>query len=93
MPVIIEMEYQDGTKEVLRIPAEIWRRNNKTVSKMVMTRKPVKQFSLDPYQETADIDLSNNYFPAKNVESKFQLFKQQQQTQPNLMQLQKSGKL
>jgi hypothetical protein len=94
MPVIIEMEYQDGTKEVLRIPAEIWRRNNKAVSKMVMTSKPVKQFTLDPYQETADIDPSNNYFPAKNVESKFQLFKQQQQTQqPNLMQLQKSGKL
>jgi hypothetical protein len=93
MPVIIEMEYQDGTKEVVRIPAEIWRRNNKSVSKMLMTEKPVKQFTLDPYQETADVELSNNFFPAKNTESKFQLFKQQQQTQPNLMQLQKSGKL
>jgi len=94
MPVIVEMEYQDGSKEVLRIPAEIWRRNNKNVSKLVITEKPVKQFTLDPYQETADIDLSNNYFPAKTVQSKFQLFKQQQQQkEANLMQLQKAGKL
>ncbi len=93
MPVIVEMEYLDGTKEVLRIPAEIWRRNNKNVSKLVISSKPVKQFTLDPYQETADIELSNNYFPAKAVDSRFQLFKQQQQKQPNLMQLQKSGKL
>lgn len=93
MPVIVEMEYQDGSKEILRIPAEIWRRNNKNVSKMVITEKPVKQFTLDPYQETADIELNNNYFPAKTLASKFQLFKQEQQKQPNLMQLQKSGKL
>ena len=94
MPVIVEMEYQDGTKEILRIPAEIWRRNNKNVSKLVITEKPVKQFSVDPYQETADIDLSNNYFPAKSIPSKFQLFKEEQQKkEANLMQLQKAGKL
>ena len=93
MPVIVEMEFQDGSKEILRIPAEIWRRNNKTVSKMVITEKAVKQFTLDPFQETADIELSNNYFPAKTIQSKFQLFKQEQQKQPNLMQLQNSGKL
>jgi aminopeptidase N len=93
MPVIVEMEYQDGTKEILRIPAEIWRRNNKNISKLVITEKPVKQFTLDPFQETADIDLNNNYFPGKAVASKFQIFKQEQQKQPNLMQLQKSGKL
>ena len=93
MPVIVEMEYQDGTKEVLRIPAEIWRRDNKKVSKMIITEKLVRQFSLDPYQETADIELSNNFFPAKTVESKFQLFKQQREKKSNLMQLQKADKL
>ena len=93
MPVIVEMEYQDGSKEVLRIPAEIWRRDNKKVSKMIITDKIVRQFSLDPYQETADIELSNNFFPAKTVESKFQLFKQQWEKKSNLMQLRKSDKL
>jgi hypothetical protein len=93
MPLIIEMEFADGSKEVMRIPAEIWRKNNDKVSKLIITKKEVKQFTLDPYQETADIDLKNNYFPRKMLESKFQLFKQEKQTKPNLMQLQKDGKL
>ncbi|NEU08167.1 M1 family metallopeptidase [Flavihumibacter sp. R14] len=94
MPLIVEMEYEDGTKEIQRIPAEIWRQNNKNVSKLFITKKPVKQFTLDPFQETADIDLSNNYFPAKTIPSKFQLFKQEQQKkEANLMQLQRSGNL
>ncbi|WP_026898655.1 M1 family metallopeptidase [Daejeonella oryzae] len=94
MPIVLEMEYEDGTKEMVRIPAEIWRRDNKKVSKLIVSKKPVKQFSLDPLQETADIDLSNNFFPAKTMESKFQLFKEKQQTkQPNLMQQQRDGKL
>ncbi len=94
MPVIIEMQFTDGTKELMRIPAEIWRKNNAKVSKMIVTTKKVKQFSIDPFQETADINMSNNYFPAKEIESQFQLFKDQQRAKdPNPMQLEKSGKL
>lgn len=94
MPLIIETEYENGDKETLRIPAEIWRKNNKKISKLIITEKPVKQFLLDPFQETADIDMKNNSFPRKLVESKFQLYKQEQQKKaPNLMQLQRDGKL
>ena len=82
MPVIVEMEYQDGSKEVLRIPAEVWRRNNKNVSKMVITDKPVKQFILDPYLETADIDRESNYFPSKPQPSRFEIFKNQNALTP-----------
>ncbi len=69
MPLIIELEFQDGTKEIRRIPAEIWRRNNVEVSKMFITEKPVKQISIDPRSETADSDLTNNFFP-RRIESK-----------------------
>jgi hypothetical protein len=94
MPLIVEMEYADGSKEVQRIPAEIWRKNNDKVSKLIVTNKEVKQFTLDPFKETADIDTKNNYFPRKLMESKFQLFKQEQQQKPkNLMQQKKEGKL
>ncbi len=94
MPLIVEMEYEGGKKEEVRIPAEIWRRNNKKITKLIITEKPVKQFMLDPFQETADIDLKNNSFPRVMQESKFQVFKQQQQQkQPNLMQLHRDGKL
>ena len=94
MPVIIEMEYEDGSKEMKRIPAEIWRKNNAKASKMIITSKKVKQFSIDPLQETADINMNNNYFPAKIIDSQFQLFKEQQRNrEPNPMQLEKQGKL
>lgn len=94
MPIIVEMEFEDGSKEMMRIPAEIWRKNNEKVSKMIVTAKKVKQFSIDPLQETADINMNNNYFPAKIIESQFQLFKEQQRNrEPNPMQLEKQGKL
>jgi len=92
-PLIIELQYTNGEKEVKRIPAEIWRKNNKTVSKLLITEKPVIQFSLDPYQETADINRNNNFYPAKTVETQFQLFKEKERKRSNLMQLQRDGKL
>ncbi len=36
MPVIIEWTYKDGTKELERIPAEIWRTNETKVTKVFM---------------------------------------------------------
>ena len=94
MPVIIQYELANGQKEILRIPAEIWRKNNQKVSKLIITTQEVKQFELDPLQETADINRKNNYFPSKIIESQFQLFKEQQKNkEPNTMQLDKQGKL
>jgi hypothetical protein len=85
-PVILDIEYMDGTREMMRIPAEIWRYNNTEVSKMITTNKEVRAISLDPRLETADVDMSNNSFPRRPVRSRFQLFKDGQ-AQPNPMQL------
>ncbi|QJX47322.1 M1 family metallopeptidase [Hymenobacter taeanensis] len=82
MPVIIQMTYTDGTNEVVNIPAEIWRRNNAEVTKVFITEKPVASFTLDPFLQTADTDLSNNGFPRKLAPSRFELFQQQQQPAP-----------
>lgn len=78
MPVIFQIEYMDGTKEELRIPAEIWRYNQSTVSKLIMTRKEIRYLTLDPHLETADADLSNNYFPRRPIKTRLQLFRDQQ---------------
>jgi hypothetical protein len=88
-PVILEFEYEDGTKEIVRIPAEIWRMNNEKMSKVFPTSKKIKAVNLDPYLETADIDVSNNSFPRKPAPSKFELFKQRQPNQENPMQRKK----
>jgi hypothetical protein len=85
-PVIFDIEYTDGSHEMMRIPAEIWRYNNTEVSKLIMTDKEVRAISLDPRMETADVDMANNSFPRRPVKSRFQLFKDQQ-AQPNPMQL------
>jgi hypothetical protein len=79
MPVIFKVEYVDGSSEEIRIPAEIWRYNNFDVSKLIITKKEAKAIVLDPNLETADADLTNNFFPRRFVPTRFQVFKQQQQ--------------
>lgn len=74
MPVIIEWTYKDGTKEVEKIPAQIWRKNEKSFTKVFMKDKEVASVRLDPMRETADIDESNNKFPKVPEFSKFQVF-------------------
>jgi aminopeptidase N len=75
MPVILEAHYEDGTAEEIRIPAEVWRRNHERISTMLMTEKTLERLVLDPHLETADADLSNNHYPPRIEESRFELFK------------------
>jgi hypothetical protein len=78
MPIIIEWTYKDGTKEVERIPAQIWRKSEGQVTKLFMKDKEVTAIKLDPMRETADIDESNNSWPKIEEQSKFQVFKARQ---------------
>jgi len=75
MPLILKFEFADGTEEIQRIPAEIWKTNNEEVSKLFMFEKVVKQITLDPYLETADTDLDNNFWPERKEPSRFQVYK------------------
>ena len=75
MPVILKVEYMDGTSEEIRIPAEIWRYDNFNISKLIITKKEAKAIVLDPNLETADADLSNNFFPRRTIPTRFQVFK------------------
>ncbi|UKT63304.1 M1 family metallopeptidase [Pedobacter mucosus] len=75
MPVIVEFTYKDGTKEIDRIPAQIWRHNELKTSKFYVKDKEVESILLDPLRETADIDTSNNAWGGKIKESKFKVYK------------------
>ncbi|MFZ4059420.1 MAG: M1 family aminopeptidase, partial [Ferruginibacter sp.] len=75
MPIIIEWTYKDGTKEVDRIPVQIWRKNENKVTKAFLKDKEVASIKLDPMRETADINEKNNVWPTLETPSKFQLFK------------------
>ena len=75
MPIILELQYEDSTNYIIRIPAEIWRKNRDQITKVFATKKLVKSFNLDPQHETADINLVNNNWPRKTIKSKFELYK------------------
>ncbi len=71
MPVIVEITYEDGTKETQTFPAQIWRKNDVEVTRVFATEKKISKIMVDPKEETADIDTSNNAWPKQQVKSKF----------------------
>ncbi|NNE55249.1 MAG: hypothetical protein HKN32_04465 [Flavobacteriales bacterium] len=75
MPLIVEFEFEDGSTDVRHIPAEIWKRDEPSVTKVFITNQPAIQITLDPFLETADVDLSDNYWPPKPTPSRFELYK------------------
>ncbi len=81
MPLIIEWKYTDGTSEIERIPAQIWRLNENKITKVFVKDKEVASIKLDPMRETADIDESNNSWPKIPELSRLQVFKAKQKQQ------------
>ena len=71
MPIIVELTYDDDSKEVFKYPAQIWRKNNETAKKIYATEKAIKKIQLDPKLETADVDITNNTWPKEEAKSKF----------------------
>ena len=86
MPIILEFTFEDNTQKRIKIPAEIWRRNNKTVSKVFPFPQKIKQIIIDPLQETADTDTDNNAWPPLEHMNRFELFKYNYPRRPNPMQ-------
>ena len=93
MPLIIEFEFTDGTTEVIRIPAEIWKKNSEKIKKIFILDKEVINIKLDPFLETADVNMNNNYWPPRMEPTRFQLYKQKERFQQNPMQIDKRVKL
>ena len=92
MPIILDMKYKDGSNEIMRIPAEIWKLTNDKVSKVFVTDKEVSEIVLDPFLETADTDRSNNYYPPKQEINRFELFKARSRGGENPMQKDRRAK-
>jgi hypothetical protein len=74
MPIIVAYTYEDGTTEKKTYPAQIWRYNDKQVTKAVHSEKQITKIVIDPDFETADVDVSNNSFP-KDEKDAFSTFK------------------
>ena len=81
-PLILKLDYVDGSSEELKLPAEIWRYNTNKASKLIMTKKQLKAVTFDPRQELVDTDVENNFWPRRLVKTPFQLFKEEKAKNP-----------
>ncbi len=71
MPIIVELTFEDGTTEMHHFPAQIWRMNDKEANRTFATDKAIVKIKVDPKEETADINTTNNSWPKEEVKSKF----------------------
>lgn len=86
MPLIVKFEYSDGSEEIKRIPAEVWRKYNDHVTKVFVTKKDIRHITLDPFLETADVDTRNNYWTVRGKPDYFKVEKSKKPSEKNLMQ-------
>lgn len=79
MPILLELTFEDGSKEERYIAAEIWRRNYKNVQKLIVTdkNKSLVSVTIDPRWETADVDIENNNYPRRIIPSRIEVFKKE----------------
>jgi hypothetical protein len=78
MPIIVQWNYTDGSSDIDRISAQIWRKNEQNVIKTFGKKKEVASIVLDPFKETADINEANNTWNVDEKPTRFQLFKSRQ---------------
>ena len=77
MPILVEFQYADGTSEQVRYPVQVWRKNDNEVKKAIFSEKEIVKITVDPNQETADVDTSNNVWPREETTSEFETFKKE----------------
>ena len=63
MPLIVEYAYADGTNERVTYPVQLWRKNDTSVKKIITSDKELIGVTVDPDQETADVNSDNNSWP------------------------------
>ena len=76
MPLIVEFTLESGEKKIEQIPAEIWRKGDETVTKVFVLEEKATNIVLDPYLQTADVNLDNNSWPAVEMPTRFELYKE-----------------
>lgn len=83
-PLIIKLEFIDGSEKIERIPAEIWLKNDKKIKKLFVSQKKLKSVSIDPFLETADTDVNNNHWPREIEISKFEIFEKKKEEENSM---------
>jgi len=62
LPLELEVEFTDGTKKRVNMPAEVWRNNELQFTHGFFSDKEIAKVIADPDSGYADVDRSNNTF-------------------------------
>ena len=73
-PILLQLNYVDGTSEEMNIPAEIWRRTPEQVHKLLVLDKELEGVVVDHLWETADVDIENNFYPRRIIPSRIEAY-------------------
>lgn len=68
MPVEMEVTYEDGSTERIKLPVDIWRNNELKFEKGFFSNKNIKKVVIDPDESYSDVDNKNNTWEAGKVE-------------------------
>ncbi|WP_201154312.1 M1 family metallopeptidase [Rhodothalassium salexigens] len=82
-PLPLDIAYEDGSNERLVIPAEIWRRNQSEVTKLLIRDKAIRSVEVAKYRSIADADHSDNVWPRAAADRRIEL--KARPPRPNLM--------
>jgi len=86
MPILLHFTYEDGSEFDEKLPAQIWRFNQKEITKVFHFDKKIKSIEIDRFQETSDINVNNNSWPRKVAKSRFEVYKNRLRPYSNPMQ-------
>ena len=94
MPIILEIKFKDGSREERLIPAEIWRKSPKQVSKLIVTpsNKEIVSIEVDARWDTADVDVENNHYPREIIDSRIEAFKKEKSKAPEARDIMQDSK-
>jgi len=70
----------DGHEEFMMLPAEVWRRDHRKITKLLIRDTEIQSIELDSNHQIADADFSNNHFPRRIEKSRIELYKSEDET-------------
>lgn len=70
-PLPLTLVWKDGLTEEVMLPAEIWKRNPETFSKLFISDQSLVSVRFDDRRRTADIDRTNNVYPPEIITDRF----------------------
>ena len=76
MPILVEYTYADGSTLTERYPVQIWRKNDDSYTRLLASEKEIVGVQVDPNEETADVNTTNNSWPRTKVQTDFDRFKE-----------------